>query len=515
MIKIKINGTEISVAEGSTILAAAEKAGIFIPTMCFHKDLEKFTSCMICMVKEIRSGKLLPGCSCEVQDGMNIITEDQQINDSRKTALELMLSEHVGDCEAPCQIACPAHMDIPLMNRLLASGKINEAFEVVIKDIALPSVLGRICPAPCEGACKRKPIDGAVSICLLKRYAGDYANVDANRSLPELRNEKVAIIGSGPAGLAAAYYLQLKGIRSAIFDKNKKPGGMLRYRVPDEKLDKEVLNREIEYVLQSGIEIHQNKEITKNDFSRLIKDYQAVIIAAGDITDEIKSWGLDHNEKQVIVNKQTYQTSVDNVFAVGNVNRHTKLAIRSLGQGKEVAFSVEQFLDKKILQGEPGKFNSKFGKLLQEEYSEYVKDSVSLERIQPDAGEPAGYSPDEVKLEASRCMHCDCRKIDNCKLRDLSEMYGADQKKYVEGQRKKITIVRHHSIVYEPQKCIKCGICVRITEKHREKFGFTFIGRGFNVQIGTPFNKELGEALTKTSEMVADACPTGALSTKK
>ena len=94
-------------------------------------------------------------------------------SEARKTALELLLSEHVGDCEAPCQITCPAHMDIPLMNRLLARGKFAEALQVVKKDIALPSVLGRICPAPCEGACRRRSVDEAVSICLLKRFAGD------------------------------------------------------------------------------------------------------------------------------------------------------------------------------------------------------------------------------------------------------------------------------------------------------------------------------------------------------
>lgn len=505
----------MSVAEGSTILSAANGTGIFIPTMCFHKDLEKFTSCMICLVKDNHSGKLLPACSSEVHEGMDIVTENKQINESRKTALELMLSEHIGDCMAPCQIACPANMDIPQMNRLLASGKINEALRVVKNDIALPSVLGRICPAPCEGACKRKPIDGAVSICLLKRYAGDDGTININTSLPGLREGKVAIIGSGPAGLAAAYYLRLKGIRAAIFDKNEKPGGMLRYGVPDEKLEKEVLDKEIDAILQTGIEVHQNHQITKDDFAILAKDYHAVIIASGAISDDIKEWGLDHNEKQVIVDKQTYQTSVNNVFAVGNVNRHTKLAIRSLGQGKEVAFSVEQFLDKKMLKGEPRKFNSKFGKLLQEEYTEYLKESVESERIKPEAGDQAGFSLEEVIREAGRCMHCDCRKIDNCKLRNLSEIYVADQKKYVDGERKTITkMLQHHSVVYEPQKCIKCGICVRMTEKHKEKFGLTFIGRGFDVQIGIPFNKELNEALTKTAEMVADACPTGALALK-
>ncbi len=515
MVSLKINNKDITVAEGTSILYAAEQAGFFIPTMCHHKDLEKFTSCMICLVKDNRTGRLMPSCSIDVQEGMDITIEDEEIRESRKTALELMLSEHVGDCEAPCQTACPAHMNIPQMNRLLAAGKIDEALKVVRKDIALPSVLGRICPAPCEGACKRKPIDEPVSICLLKRFAGDEGKMEIIQELPAFRKEKVAVIGSGPAGLAAAYYLRLKGIKAVIFDKNEKPGGTLRYQLPDDLLEKDVLDREIEFILQVGVELQQNKEISKEGFQKLIDDYDAVVVASGDITDEVKTWDLKHNEKQLIVNKQTYQTNIEKVFAVGNLNRHMKLAIRSLGQGKEVAFSVEQFLEKKEIIGEPRKFNSKFGKLLQEEYLEYLKESNDSAQVKPEGGIQKGFTIDDVKKEASRCLHCDCRKIDNCKLRDYSEIYNADQKKYKDEERRKITkIDQHDLVIYEPQKCIKCGICVRITQKHQEDFGFTFIGRGFDVVIGVPFDKELSEALTKTAKLAAESCPTGALAMK-
>ena len=159
MIKILLDHKEFDVAEGSTIIEAARKNSWEIPSMCYREGKEHFTSCMVCMVKDRRSGKLLPSCSTKVTDGMDIIVMDDEIREARKTALELLLSEHVGDCEAPCQITCPAHMDIPLMNRLLADGKFDEALQVVKQDIALPATLGRICPAPCEGACRRKSVD--------------------------------------------------------------------------------------------------------------------------------------------------------------------------------------------------------------------------------------------------------------------------------------------------------------------------------------------------------------------
>ena len=164
---------------------------------------------------------------------MDIISMDDEVREARKTALDLLLSEHVGDCEAPCQVTCPAHMDIPLMNRLLGEGKFTEALQVVRRDIALPSVLGRICPAPCEGACRRKSIDEPVSIYLLKRYAGDF-DLEMDQSwVPEKATDsgkKVTIIGAGPAGLAAAYYLALKGHACHVIDRNIFTEKFFQYR---------------------------------------------------------------------------------------------------------------------------------------------------------------------------------------------------------------------------------------------------------------------------------------------
>ncbi len=495
-------------------MKAAQKMGVEIPNMCWHDELEHFTSCMLCLVKDQENGKLFPSCSVKATEGLNILTDDEEIKEARQTGLELLLSEHVGDCEAPCQIACPAHMNIPLMNRLIAAGKFDESLEVVKRDIALPAVLGRICPAPCEGACHRKTVDEPVSICLLKRFVGDEGTTP--EIIPAQKTgKKVVVIGAGPAGLAAAYYMQLKGVQVTLLDKNEKPGGLLRTEISRDILPIEVLDKEIDVIINTGVEFRGGQEINSEAFERLKKDFDAVIVATGAVSENSEIFGLKATPKGIDVDKNNYQTSDTKVFAIGNVLRSSRLAVRSVGQGKEVAFSVLQYFNGQKVKGEPRIFNSRFGRLVNEEYSEYLKESLIANRVFPTSGGHNSFSKEEAIAEALRCLHCDCRAIDDCKLREYSNQYQVDQKRFKTSERRNITKqMNHGSVIYEPQKCIKCGICVRLTEKYSEKFGFTYIGRGFDVVIGVPFNEELEKGLTETAEKVAKACPTGAISMK-
>jgi len=517
MIRIKINDKEISVQEGTTILAAASRNGIEIPAMCFNEEAGPFGSCMVCVVKETLTGRFLPSCSAMAEEGMNIVTDDPEVREARRIALELLLSDHVGDCQAPCQIACPAHMNIPLMNRLLMQGKTDEALQVVVQDIPFPAVFGRICSAPCEGACRRKSVDEPVSICLLKRFTGDHGIYsDEKRPVKKIPDKKIAIIGAGPAGLTAAYYLSRSGYHCEVFDKNEKPGGMLRYGVPEENLPHEILDREIKRILNKEIVMKQGLLVDEKMFDEILATYDAVIIATGDIDDHVKSWKINSDQKGILVGKKTYQTSVPKVFAAGNVLRSTKMAVRSVGHGKEAAISVRQFLSGKKVTGPEEIFNSRFGRLLDEEIAEYLKESHDGTRIDPDKGITEGYSIQEVIREAGRCLHCDCRDIQTCKLRIFADQYDANQRRFLSEERKPVKKKYiHDTVIYEPAKCIKCGICVRLTARYKEKFGFTYIGRGFDVQIEIPFNEDLRSALAETAEKIAQACPTGALAKKK
>ena len=528
--KLKINNQEITVPEGLSVMGAARLKGIQIPSLCYREGKPHFTSCMICMVKDNKTGKLFPSCSVKAAEGMDVITRDAEVEESRRMALELLLSDHVGDCEAPCQVTCPAHMDIPEMNRLLAEGKFDEALKVVRNDIALPAVFGRICPAPCEGACRRKSVDSAVSICLLKRYAGDHNLEGANPYIPEKApdsGKKIAIIGAGPAGLAAAYYLQVRGHQCDVYDRRKNPGGSLWDEIEKNVLPREVLEAEIGVIQELGAWFYPETEVDTEEFQKLLKKFDAILICTGQLddsqddahTDIISRYGLKMADKGIDSAKGLYTTSNEKVFAAGSVLRPSKLAIRTLGQGKEVAYSIDQYLKGEEIRGEPFMFNSRFGKIMEGEIVEYLKESYEGPRLEPESLS-LGLSKAQVIAEAARCLHCDCRAIDDCKLRTLSDEYKANQKHYWSEDRKAVQkfgfsqenkTIQEEFVIYEPNKCIKCGICVRITEEHKEKFGMSFIGRGFDVVVGVPFDEALKDGIADVAEQVVKECPTGAL----
>lgn len=520
MIEIKINNQLTKVKEGTTVLKAAESIGIKIPTMCFMEGFSNHPSCMVCVVKDIKTGKLFPSCAMPVKEGMDIICDDQEIKEARKEALELLLSDHVGDCEAPCRLSCPAFMDIPKMNRLIANNKFDEALKLVKEDIALPLILGYICSAPCEGACRRKQIDNPVSICLLKRFVADVDIKNESVPLPKKKsktNKKVAVIGSGPAGLACAFYILKEGHECYIFDKNNRPGGSL-LNVPEIELPEKALSEEIEIIKQLGAKFELNTNINPDVFeNKLKKEFDAVVLATGDINNSnIKEFDLEFGEKGVNTLEGTYATTTNGIFVCGSALRHHKLAIRALAQGKEAAFSVNSFLAGDNQKKTKRLFNSKFGKLTESEIEEYKKESISDNRIEPSNGKLNGFKKEEAVLEAKRCLHCDCRKPISCKLRIYANEYGANQKKYSFGERKHIEkYLQHNDVIYEPEKCIKCGLCIEITLSEKELTGLTYIGRGFNVKVDIPFNKSLNEALTMAATKCVEACPTGALSFKK
>ena len=149
-VNITINNLDVSVPHNTTILDAASSLGIHIPTLCHLNGYEHSTSCMICIVHDIQSDRLIPSCSAVVEEGMTIETGNEKVIEARKDTLDFLLSEHIGDCEAPCFRACPARMNIPLMIRQIKDRQFEDAIITVKKNIALPAVLGGLCYAPGE-----------------------------------------------------------------------------------------------------------------------------------------------------------------------------------------------------------------------------------------------------------------------------------------------------------------------------------------------------------------------------
>jgi len=517
MIKLNIDNIPIIVADGTTVLQAANANGIEIPAMCYREGHHCHPSCMVCMVQDADSGRFFTSCAMPVSEGMNIIASSDVVADLRREALELLLSDHVGDCEAPCTLSCPAGMNIPLMNRLIAGGDFDKALSVVREDIAIPLTLGYICPAPCEKACRRKPIDGAVSICLLKRFTA----VDvAERNDPQIpitakTNKRIAIIGSGPAGLSAAFYLLKDGHACTLFDKNELPGGAMRYSIPEEELPRKMLDADINTIRRMGATFMLNTTVSKDFFENTIMPgYDAVVLASGSLGQEaMEIFGVLADEDGKISNNKTFKTSRKGVFACGNILGEQKMAVRAAAQGKMAAIQLGIYLGQKKLVPSLH-FNSSFGKLSKAEESEYLKESIPEARISPPGGFIAGYEATQAMKEAKRCLHCDCRKPNTCLLRIYADQYSANRRKHLRVERKQLSkSLQHDLIVYEPEKCIRCGLCVEISGRE-ESLGLTFVGRGFDVRIGIPFSETMNEALKTTATACVTACPTGALAFK-
>jgi heterodisulfide reductase subunit A-like polyferredoxin/ferredoxin len=343
---------------------------------------------------------------------------------------------------------------------------------------------------------------------LLKRFCGTDGEITVTKT--EVTGKNALVIGAGPAGLAAAYHLQTAGIQTTLTDKNSTPGGTLWSSVKENTLPKEILEKEIQFILSSGIILKKETVVSETELEALRKDFDCIIIATG---ENSHTFGLESNKQGIVVNRETFETGESGVFATGSVTRKTKLAIAALAQGKRAAKAAYQFLVGENITGETTRFNSKMGRLMKEEVSEYLSESVEYTRVNSTAEK--GFTADEVRKEAARCMHCDCRNKEDCLLRKYSDEYGASQRIYHKEAREPIVKhMQHGEIIYEPAKCIKCGICVQLTAKHKERYGMTFIGRGFDVKIGVPFGKDTGEGLEKIAEDVVKACPVGALTIK-
>lgn len=278
--KLNIDGRVIEAESSETILSVARRVGIHIPTLCYLDGKGSLESCGVCMVEVEGQRALVPACAYRVSDGIIVRTDSPEIRSVRKRAVELLLSEHLGDCEAPCEIACPAHVNIPRFVKLISEGRRNEALETIYQSIAFPGVLARICPAPCETACRRGKFDQPVSILHLERYASDLGKVPLPERKPE-SGKRVAIIGAGMAGLTSAFFLLSEGHRCTIFDSARKPGGNLRL-IPSFRLPQEIVEREIALIEDMKAEFQLSAVIRdRTDLEELRKDYDAVLIAVG------------------------------------------------------------------------------------------------------------------------------------------------------------------------------------------------------------------------------------------
>lgn len=401
--KITIDGKTIEAKEGSSILDAALVAGVYIPHLCSHPDLEAKGGCRLCSVEIDGVEGAVPSCMTKVEEGMNITINGPEADKVRKMAMELILASHPADCTGcpkfgkcelqslyqylgvsaerwrkksrsvpnddsnplishlftrcircgrcirtcqdlrgvkvldyvktkdgiragiasgtslkdagcrfcgacievcptgsivdqlkmmnpdksymenvvPCKANCPAHIDIPQYIRAIKEGDFDKATAIIREKVPFPEVLGSVCTHVCESNCKRNELGEPISICKLKRAA---ATQDSGAWKEKVHKEpatgkKVAVIGAGPSGLTAAYYLAKKGHSVTVFEKNEKAGGQCRYGIPSYRLPDDLLDREIDNILEIGIELKTNTEC--QSLEELKKQYDAILVSIG------------------------------------------------------------------------------------------------------------------------------------------------------------------------------------------------------------------------------------------
>lgn len=505
-LQITIDKQTYSVDPGTTVLDAARKAGIAIPTLCHLDGCKPPASCMVCLVKDVKTGANLPSCATEVVDGMQIESETDEVHSLRRTALELLLSDHVGDCLAPCTVACPLHADIPSVVRLIRVGKTEEAARILRRQLPMTALLERLCAKPCEKACRRGRYDRAITISAINSTVTDQQE-ETNQSEPTDSGFSVAIVGGGLAGLAAAHFLRQSCHTVTIFEQADQPGGRLREEMVLAGLSDKIFDEELQRLERRGITFQVRSPIDSDGFEKLFERFNAVVVASGPRANDLFGERLKN----------------PGCFTAGDAVQPEMPILRRATSGRDVAAAIDDFLfsggacprvndDRDVANAGTSPaaksvnrtnhtFTVRLGKLSEAEMNLFVEEVADLHA----SDMPAGLG------EAARCFLCDCSDLAHCTLRQHAIEYGADPRRYKVPRRELTRETTPSGVVFESGKCIQCGRCIEILKKDPDAAGLTFAGRGFDVILATPIGRTLDEALGRVADDCCQACPTGAL----
>lgn len=672
-ITVTIDNHILSVESGTTLLRAATENGLKIPNLCYDGRVELYGACGLCVVEVEGTPKLLRACSTKATDGMVVHTDTERVVRARKVALELLLSDHDGDCKAPCTKACPANTDCQGYVGLIANGEYTEAVRLIKEKIPLPSSIGRVCPHPCEKQCRRQFVDEPVSIAFLKSFASDMDIASAMPYTPSVEpdtGKTVAVVGGGPAGLTAAYFLRRQGHSVTVLDAMPKMGGMLRYGIPEYRLPKSLLDKEIQQIADLGVEMRNNVNIGRDTTVEALRaEYDAVILAAGawnsskmrvegeehpavvggidflrtvalgapmDIgknvavvgggntamdacrtavrlgaenmyviyrrtRDEMPAEDVEILEAEeegvqfkyltspiafsdadgkvcatlqkmqlgapdqsgrrrpepiagatealtldtvimaigqypnltgfecveatkrntVSADEETFRTSLDGVFAVGDMtNKGASIAIAAIGEAQKAAVVIDRYLH-----GEAARYKKPYfvEREIPLEFFEKFEKKPRAKMPQLSAAErktnfkevSLGLTEDAAKKEAQRCLECGCHDYFECKLISYANQYDVKPERFAGEKHKRNEENVNSLIARNTDKCILCGLCVRVCEETMGKTNLGLLGRGFHTVVSPEYSLPLEESSCMFCGQCVTVCPTGALREKE
>jgi len=481
---------------GESVRLVARRHGIAIPGLCDIEGIEPLESCLLCVVQVQGERHHRPSCSAVARPGMVVRPDTEAVQRSRRVAMELLFSDHFGECMAPCELACPAGWDVPGFMRALAAGQTAESAAAARSGLALPAVLGRICNAPCERACRRDEDDEALGIRELHRFASEAALPTAPPT-----GRRVAVIGAGPAGLAAASRLLEYGHGCTIYDSHARAGGSL-CAVAEDELPAAELDAEVARILAAGAVFEPGRRVDGTRLDRLREDFDAVVVAVG--TDGMAGLGAARGKRRR--DEPTWTTPWPDVFAAGAAAGRAGLAIRVVASGLDTAKAVHHHL---LGKPAPGRSLSvRYGKL-DEAIRRTVFGDVAM-RTEP--AKPGPVDAGRAAAEAALCLQCGCRGSAVCGLRDQGAALGSSGRRVPGDMRLVARDDSHPAIVFEPHKCILCGACVAVDEAIGQGPGIAIQGRGFHARVAGPADMPLADALDEASALAcADACPTRAM----